>query len=67
MDNILYHSVKTEKSSTTAWKDAIIQWLESKGVEITESMIKFELLRKVREIKQKYDLYVVDKEAKKTK
>lgn len=66
MDNAPYHSAKTEQSPTTAWKKAdIIQWLESKGIEITEPMIKIELLRKVREIKHKYDLYVVDEEAKK--
>jgi len=66
MDNAPYHSVKTEQSPTTAWKKAdIIQWLESKGIKIIEPIIKFELLRKVKEIKHKYDLYVVDEEAKK--
>lgn len=66
MDNAPYHSVKTEQSPTSAWKKAaIVEWLESKGVETNPSMIKFDLLKIVREIKHKYNLYVVDEEAKK--
>lgn len=66
MDNAPYHSVKTEQSPTTSWKKAdIIQWLESKGAETTPEMIKFDLMKIVRQIKHKYDLYVVDEEAKK--
>jgi len=66
MDNVPYHSVKTEQSPTTSWKKAdIIQWLESKGAETTPEMIKFDLMEIVRRIKHKYDLYVVDEEAKK--
>ncbi|XP_001948346.2 uncharacterized protein LOC100161011 [Acyrthosiphon pisum] len=66
MDNAPYHSVKTEQTPTSSWKKAaIIEWLESKGVETNPFMIKFELLKIVRELKHKYDLYVVDEEAKK--
>ncbi|XP_060855619.1 uncharacterized protein LOC132933335 [Metopolophium dirhodum] len=46
MDNAPYHSVKTEQSPTSAWKKAaIVEWLESKGVETNPSMIKFDLLK----------------------
>ncbi|CAI6359748.1 unnamed protein product [Macrosiphum euphorbiae] len=66
MDNSQYHSVKTEQTPTSSWKKAaIIEWLESKGVKTNPSMIKFDLLKIVREIRHKYDLYVVDEEAKK--
>jgi len=66
MDNVPYHSVKTESSPTTSCKKAnIIQWLEFKGAETTPEMIKFDLMKIVRQIKHKYDLYVVDEEAKK--
>jgi len=66
MDNAPYHSVKTEQSPTASWKKfAIVEWLESKGVETNPSMIKFDLLKIVRKIKHKYNLYVVDEEAKK--
>jgi len=66
MDNAPYHSVKTEQSPTSSWKKAaIVEWLESKGAETNPSMIKFDLLKIVRKIKHKYNLYVVDEEAKK--
>lgn len=65
LDNAPYHSVKKESIPTTSWRKAAIQqWLESKGVVITERMIKFELLKKVKQIKNQFEKYVVDEEAK---
>ncbi|XP_022174497.1 uncharacterized protein LOC111036684 [Myzus persicae] len=66
MDNAPYHSVKKDHLPTPSWtKAAIIEWIESKGVNITEPLVKFELLQKVRQIKHQYDLFIVDEEAKK--
>lgn len=66
LDNAPYHSVKKESIPTTSWRKAAIQqWLESKGVVITERLIKFELLQKVKLIKNQFEKYVVDEEAKK--
>jgi len=65
LDNAPYHSVKKESIPTTSWKKtAIQQWLESKGVVITEPLIKFELLQKVKQIENQFEKYVVDEEAK---
>ncbi|XP_029671493.1 uncharacterized protein LOC115240469 [Formica exsecta] len=65
MDNAPYHSVKLEKLPNTSWKKAeIIQWLENKGNEISESMVKVELLQIVAQQKNKFDKYVVDEMAK---
>jgi len=66
MDNAPYHSVKAEQVPTSSWnKRTMIEYLESIGVEVTPTMIKFYLLKIVQKIKHKYDLYVVDGEAKK--
>jgi len=66
LDNAPYHSVKKESIPTTAWTKARIQqWLESKGVVITEPLVKIELLQKVKQIKNQFEKYVVDEEAKK--
>ncbi|KAE9529194.1 hypothetical protein AGLY_011990 [Aphis glycines] len=65
-NNAPYHSVKKESIPTTAWTKARIQqWLESKGVVITEPLVKIELLQKVKLIKNQFEKYVVDEEAKK--
>lgn len=61
MDNAPCHSVKTEKIPTSEWKKAdTLEWLNSKGVVLSRPMLKVELLRKVREIKPRYDSCVVD-------
>jgi len=67
MDNTSYNSIKKEQAPIISWKkNAILEWLESKGVVITEpGMLKFELLQKVQQIKQQYEKLVVDEEAKK--
>ncbi|XP_026813621.1 uncharacterized protein LOC113554117 [Rhopalosiphum maidis] len=67
MDNTPYNSMKKEQAPIISWKkNAILEWLESKGVVITEpGMVKFELLQKVQQIKQQYERLVVDEEAKK--
>jgi len=65
MNNTPYNSVKKECVPTTSWKkDAILEWLKSKDVVINKPKVKFELLEKVRQIKQN-DKYIIDEEAKK--
>ncbi|XP_012216994.1 uncharacterized protein [Linepithema humile] len=65
MDNALYHSVKVEKLPNTSWKKAeIMKWLEGKGKEISETMVKAELLQVVALQKNKFDKYVIDEMAK---
>lgn len=61
MDNAPYHSVKTEKCPTTNWTKAdIVQWLESKGEIIDQSIIIVELLDVVKRLKPQYSKYVID-------
>ncbi|XP_018578243.1 uncharacterized protein LOC108916465 [Anoplophora glabripennis] len=65
MDNAPYHSVKIEKIPNTSWrKNNIIEWLQIKGKEIDETMVKAELLRIVAGEKEKYNKYVIDETAK---
>lgn len=61
MDNAPYNSVKVEKIPNSTWKRGeIIKWLESKGNEIPETMVKAELLQIVQQQKDKFDKYVID-------
>lgn len=61
MDNAPYHSVRREKTPTTAWrKQAIIDWLHSKSIETDPTMVKDELLHLVRGCKHLYEEYVID-------
>lgn len=61
MDNAPYHSVKTEKCPTTNWrKQAIVEWLESKGEVVDRTMVIAELLQQVKKIKPMYNKYVID-------
>lgn len=61
MDNAPYHSVRQEKiPNQSTRKNEIIQWLESKSVSCDSSMLKIELLMKVKAIKSKYNLFKVD-------
>lgn len=65
MDNAPYHSMKKEKMPNHSWTKAeIIQWLESKGREVSENMVKAELLQIVAQNKHKFDKYVIDEIAK---
>lgn len=65
MDNAPYHSVRQEKiPNQSTRKNEIIQWLESKSVSCDSSMLKIELLMKVKAIKSKYNLFKVDEIAK---
>lgn len=65
MDNAPYHSMKLEKLPNISWKkDEIIKWLQNKGKEVSESMVKVELLQIVEQQKNKYDKYVIDELAK---
>jgi len=51
MDNASHHSMKKHKILDKSWrKQAIIDWLESKGVIITHPIIKNNLMRKVKTI-----------------
>ncbi|XP_071632141.1 uncharacterized protein [Temnothorax longispinosus] len=65
MDNAPYHSVKVEELPNASWrKDEIIKWLEDKGKEISETMVKAELLQIVTLHKDRFDKYVTDEMAK---
>jgi len=68
MDNAPYHSVKKHKIPVKSWKkQAIIDWLESKGVIVEHPTVKNDLMEKVNEIKNQYDQYVIDDYAKENK
>ncbi|KAL6446087.1 hypothetical protein ACFW04_001027 [Cataglyphis niger] len=65
MDNAPYHSMKLEKLPNISWeKTEIIKWLEDKGKEISEAMVKAELLQIVALQKNRFDKYVIDEIAK---
>ncbi|CAI6374565.1 unnamed protein product [Macrosiphum euphorbiae] len=65
MDNASYHSVKKQKIPVRSWKkQAIIDWLESKGVIVTHPIVKNDLMKKVYKIKKHHDTYVIDEYAK---
>lgn len=52
MDNASYHSVKKHRIPVKSWrKQAIIDWLESKGVIVQHPIVKNDLMEKVNEIK----------------
>jgi len=63
MDNASYHSVK-KYQSCLGKKQAIIDWLESKGEVVKHPIVKVDLMKKVRKIKNIYDQYVIDEYAK---
>lgn len=64
MDNASYHSVKKHQIPVMSWKkQAIIDWLESKGEIVTHPIVKIDLMKKVRKIKKQYDKYVIDEYA----
>lgn len=61
MDNAPYHSVKAEKiPNTNTRKPDIIKWLEEKGEVIDRPMLIAELLDIVKQIKPRYDEYLID-------
>jgi len=61
MDNAPYHSVKLERIPTSSWKKAeIIEWLTNKGEVFDREMLKPMLLKRVRQIKNRYNSYVID-------
>lgn len=62
MDNAPYHSTKLEKSPTSSWrKDALVEWLTSKGVMVDKKLLRVELLEIVKTYKDKCPvLYEVD-------
>lgn len=61
MDNAPYHSVKAEQIPNTNTRKAdIIKWLEEKGEVIDRPMIITELLDIVKQIKPRYDKYLID-------
>uniref|UniRef100_A0A2S2R642 Tc1-like transposase DDE domain-containing protein n=1 Tax=Sipha flava TaxID=143950 RepID=A0A2S2R642_9HEMI len=65
MDNASYHSVKKHKIPVMSWKkQAIIDWLESKGEVVKHPIVKNDLMKKVRKISNQYDQYVIDEYAK---
>lgn len=65
MDNAPYHSVQKDKAPTTSnRKNEIITWLQNKGVEANNSMLKKELLRLVSIHKPRTPKYILDEIAK---
>lgn len=65
MDNAKYHSVKSEKVPTTAWRKQDIQsWLRDRKIVYTSDMLKIELLQLVKSIKEKHERYVIDEMVK---
>lgn len=61
MDNASCHSMKLEQVPNATWKKPeIIKWLENKGKEISEDMVKAELLQIVALQKNRFDKYIVD-------
>jgi len=65
MDNASYHSVKKHRIPVKSWrKQAIIDWLESRGVIVQHPIVKNDLMEKVNEIKNQYNQYVIDEYAK---
>lgn len=61
MDNAPYHSVELEETPTTSWRTQdIINWLRSKGETFDRPMLKVMLLQRVKQIKSRYNAYVID-------
>lgn len=65
MDNAPYHSRRIEQLPTTAWRKGQIQnWLTSKQIPCTDTMLKVQLLEIARAHKAQYMKYVVDEMAR---
>jgi len=67
MDDVPYHSLKKDPIPTLDWrKENIIKWLVSKNCVVDQSMIKYQLMEMVNQMKPLYDKNVIDEEALKT-
>lgn len=65
MDNAPYHSVKSEKCPTLAWKKAEIEnLLEEKDEQFDRPMNKIRLMDIVKRIKPRFNTYFVDEHVK---
>lgn len=65
MDNASYHSVQRDKAPTSSNRKLdLISWLQSKGIEANEKMLKTELLRLIRIHKPRTPTYILDEIAK---
>ncbi|KAL4090213.1 hypothetical protein QTP88_025112 [Uroleucon formosanum] len=65
MDNASYHSVKSEKFPTLAWKKCDIEkWLEEKGETFVRPINKPRLMELVNKIKLQYNSYMIDEYVK---
>lgn len=65
MDNASYHSVKSEKFPTLAWKKCDIEkWLEEKGETFVRPINKPRLMELVNKIKPQYNSYMIDEYVK---
>lgn len=65
MDNASCRSMKLEQLPNATWKKPeIIKWLEDKGKEVSEDMVKAELLQIVALQKDRFDKYIIDEVAK---
>ena len=63
MDNAPYHSVKLDCVPMKQWlKNDIIEWMDAKGIEHRNDMVKDELIHQIKaaNIDRKYDKFVVD-------
>lgn len=65
MDNECYHSSRQERLPVTTWRKQDIQeWLSSKEISFENNELKAELLVKVHNVKNQYQLYVTGEMAK---
>lgn len=61
MDNAPYRSVRKEQIPNRRWqKSNMITWLQSKGETFDEPVIKAQLYKRVKEIRNKYKSYFID-------
>ncbi|KAK9738512.1 hypothetical protein QE152_g9829 [Popillia japonica] len=62
MDNASYHLTKKEKSPTSSWKkNALIEWLLSKGIIVEDKLLKVQLLELVKQYSNSHPVqYIVN-------
>lgn len=66
LDNAPYHSCKIEKIPTSSWpKQKIKDWLQSKDINLNESMLKLQLLDLVKKHRSQFEGFIIDETAKK--
>ncbi|XP_037503095.1 uncharacterized protein LOC119377869 [Rhipicephalus sanguineus] len=64
LDNAPYHSRREEKLPTTSWKKENIQeWLNSKDIAYSATLVKRQLLELVASVKPRFLSYIIDNAA----